>query len=217
MLTFETLIDPLRHLDWDDVEAVDSAARKTFGRIAGSRYLLRRGLSAIREDARLMALCEHYDILDKLVLFDDPETGIRVRLHVFGPGFHDRPHNHRWTYSSHILRGEYRHRIYQPVDLHAELNPLTLDPMLVRQEQPGASYTLHHSAIHAVVAEPGTVSVVVRGPAQTERFLVMDNKTGAAWWQYGAAGETPEDALPKRMSRDRFEELVTSLSDWNVI
>lgn len=217
MLTFETLIDPLRDLDWDDVEAVDSATRKTFAHIAGSRYLLRRGLSAIREDARLMALCEHYDILDKLVLFDDPETGIRVRLHVFGPGYHDRPHNHRWTYASHILRGEYRHRIYQPADLHTELNPLTLDPMLVRHEQAQTSYTLHHSAIHAVVAEPGTVSVVVRGPAQADRFLVMDNKTGEAWWQYGAAKETPEDAYRKRMAGERFEELVTSLTDWNVI
>ncbi|MFI9531607.1 hypothetical protein ACIG56_00040 [Nocardia fusca] len=103
------------------------------------------------------------------------------------------------------------------MDLHAELNPLTLDPMLVRQEQRGTSYTLHHSAIHAVVAEPGTVSIVVRGPAQAERFLVMNNRTGQAWWQYGAAKETPEDALRKRMSGERFEELITSLTDWNVI
>ncbi|MFI6310251.1 hypothetical protein ACIBEK_09065 [Nocardia fusca] len=45
----------------------------------------------------------------------------------------------------------------------------------------------------------------------------MDNKTGQAWWQYGAAKETPEDALRKRMSGERFEELITSLTDWNVI
>lgn len=32
-----------------------------------------------------------------------------------------------------------------------------------------------------------------------------------------AAGETPEDVLPNRMSEERFEELVTSLTGWNVI
>ncbi|MFE3446024.1 hypothetical protein ACFXNW_23600 [Nocardia sp. NPDC059180] len=217
MITFETLRDPLRSVDWNDVEAVDSATRKIFAHMAGGRYLLRRGLVAIRQDPRLMALCEHYDILDKLVLFDDPESGIRVRLHIFGPGYHDRPHNHRWTYSSHILRGEYRHRIYSPVDLHTDLDPATLHAMHVRQEQVGVSYTLHHSAIHAVVAEPGTVSIVVRGPAMADRFLVMDNATGQAWWQYGAARETPEVAYRKRMTRQHFEGLVSSLTDWNVI
>ncbi|MFI5720755.1 hypothetical protein [Nocardia sp. NPDC051750] len=217
MLTFETLLEPLRAIDWDDVEAVDAAARKVFGHFAGGRYMLRRGLTAIREEPRLMALCEHYDILDKLVLFDDPHTGVRMRLHVFGSGYHDRPHNHRWTYASHILRGEYCHRIYSPVTLHSDLNPATLDTMMVRQEQVGTSYTLHHSAIHAVVAEPGTVSIVVRGPAMTERFLVMDNKTEEAWWQYGAAKEPPEDAYRKRMTGQRFDELVTSLTEWNVI
>ncbi|MEV0364632.1 hypothetical protein [Nocardia fusca] len=45
----------------------------------------------------------------------------------------------------------------------------------------------------------------------------MDNKTGQAWWQYGAAKETREDALRKRMSGERFEDLTTSLTDWNVI
>ncbi|MEV0354576.1 hypothetical protein AB0H71_00770 [Nocardia sp. NPDC050697] len=217
MITYDNLLDPLRHLDWNDVEAIDAATRKIFAHFTTGTYLVRRGLTAIRETPRLMALCEHYDILDKLVLFDDPDTGIRVRLHIFGPGYHDRPHNHRWTYSSHILRGEYRHRIYQPIDLHDALDPAGLDAVMVRQEQPGVSYTLHHSAIHAVVAEPGTVSLVVRGPAMTERFLVMDNKTGQAWWQYGSAKETPEIARSKRMSGERFRELVDSLTEWKVI
>lgn len=217
MLSFEMLIDPLRDMDWDDVEAIDSAARKIFAHIVGNRYLLRRGLATIRDDPHLMTLCEHYDILDKLVLFDDPEADVRVRLHIFGPGYHDRPHNHRWTYASHILRGEYRHRIYRAMELHPDLVPATLDAIHVRQEQAGASYTLHHSAIHAVVAEPSTVSIVLHGPAMTDRFLVMDNKTEKAWWQYGAAEETPEDSRRKRMTRERFENLVTSLADWGVV
>ncbi len=217
MPTIRTLVEPLRSVDWNDVETVDSATKSIFAEVADNKNLLRRAVTALHEDLELLALCEHYDILDKLVLFADDESGIRIRLHVFGPGYHDRPHNHRWTYASHILRGHYRHRIYSPVDLRADLDPSTLHAVHVRRESIGASYALHHSAIHAVVAEPGTVSLVVRGPAMADRFLVMDNATGQAWWQYGAARESPEDADRKRMTQPRFEELVASLDDWNLI
>jgi hypothetical protein len=103
------------------------------------------------------------------------------------------------------------------VDLHTDLDPSILHAVHVRRESVGASYALHYSVIHAVVAEPGTVSLVVRGPAIADRFLVMDNATGRAWWQYGAARESLEDADRKRMTRSRLEELVASLNDWNVI
>lgn len=43
------------------------------------------------------------------------------------------------------------------------------------------------------------------------------DKTGEAWWQYGAAKETPEDTYRKRMPGERFKELVTSLTDRNVV
>lgn len=62
-----------------------------------------------------MALCEHYDILDKIVPHDD-HRGWPLRLHVFFPDYFDRPHNHRWTYSSHILRGSYPHTRYGTED-----------------------------------------------------------------------------------------------------
>ncbi|MFD4444817.1 hypothetical protein ACFWPK_34075 [Nocardia sp. NPDC058519] len=87
----------------------------------------------------------------------------------------------------------------------------------VRHEQVGASYALHHSAIHAVVAEPGTVSLVLRGPAINDRFLVMDAKTGRSWWQYGATKESLEAAARKRMSPQRLEELIVLLGQWDLI
>lgn len=200
MPTLNTIVEPLRDLDWNDVETVDSAARKAFERIASEKNLLRRALNVIPGHPHLANLCEHYDILDKVVLYDDTEYGIRVRLHIFGPGYHDRPHNHRWTYASRILRGEYLHRLYGDIELDTELDPSALHAIHVRQEQVGTGYALHHSVVHAVVAEPGTVSLVIRGPAIKDRFLVMDNANGKAWWQYGAAKESIEDAERKRMS-----------------
>jgi hypothetical protein len=55
--------------------------------------------------------------------------------------------------------------------------------LLVRTEQPGSTYTLHYSMIHSVVAQPYTVSLIIRGPARKHRLLVMDKTTSKAWWQ----------------------------------
>jgi len=33
---------------------------------------------------------------------------------------------------------------------------------MVRDEQPGSSYALHHATVHAVAAKPYTVSLVIR-------------------------------------------------------
>src|SRR5699024_9604370 len=115
--------------------------------------------------------------------------GFRVRLHVFLPGYFDRPHNHRWSYASTILHGDYRHYLFGNVELNELTTLRNLDAVMVRQEQVGSAYALHHSTVHAVVAEPYTVSLVVRGPAVKDRFLVMDRKTGESWWQYGAKQE----------------------------
>ncbi|MEV0339438.1 hypothetical protein AB0H49_10455 [Nocardia sp. NPDC050713] len=216
MNTIEQIIKPLRDLDWNNTEAVHTATRPILDELATDRQLLRTSALAPLDDQKLLSLCEHYDILDKIVLSSDP-SGIRLRLHVFQPGYYDRPHNHRWTYSSRILRGRYLHRLYGDAELDSSLHPGTLHAVQVREEVVGSSYTLSHKAIHAVVADPGTVSLVVRGPAVADRFLVMDAATGAAWWQYGAALESEDDSRNKRMSRERMREVIDQLIDWMVL
>jgi len=86
-----------------------------------------------------------------------------------------------------------------------------LAPRMVRVEEPGDSYTLHHSMIHSVVAHGETVTLVVRGPAVKDRFVVTDRATGKAWWQYGAATETPQAAAAKRMSDDQLRDRIAAL------
>ena len=92
----EHVIAPLRTLDWDDIDAVEHATRKTLTQLADDQNVVRDALLALPERPELLALCEHYDILDKIVLYRDG-GGVRVRLHVFLPGYFDRPHNHRWS------------------------------------------------------------------------------------------------------------------------
>jgi hypothetical protein len=167
------------------------------------------------EQPGLLRLCEHYDILDKIVLCDDP-SGARLRLHIFLPGYFDRPHNHRWSYASTILRGEYRHYLFGDVELDEQVDPASLRVLQARQEHVGHAYALHHTMVHAVVAEPFTVSLVFRGPAVKDRFLVMDRRTGESWWQYGASQEPAHSAEAKRMSPQRLSELTGWLRDWGL-
>ncbi len=211
----ETIIEPLRSLDWEETDAVEAATVKALAMLTSQQRILRGILLDLPERPDLLGLCEHYDILDKIVLHDDP-SGVRVRLHVFLPGHFDRPHNHRWSYASTILRGQYRHYLFGDADLDETINPANLKALMIRDEQPGSTYALHHTMMHAVVAEPYTVSLVIRGPAVKDRFLVMDRKTGQSWWQYGASQEPAYDAEQKRMSVERLAELTNSLREWDL-
>ena len=206
------IIEPLRALDWEDIDAVEYATRKALTALTEEPEPIRTALLALPERPELLQLCEHYDILDKIVLHDD-ESGVRLRLHIFLPGYFDRPHNHRWSYASTILHGEYRHYLFGDAELDQTIDPVGLKPLMVRQERIGHAYALYHTMVHAVVAEPFTVSLVLRGPAVKDRFLVMDRRTGESWWQYGARQESTGDARQKRMSLGRLQELTGWLPD----
>ncbi len=162
-------------------------------------------------------MCEHYDLLDKLVLFRGQRCDFRVRLHVFLPGYFDRPHNHRWSYSSLILHGSYQHSIYgQDGGLTEDIEVGSLRPIMTHRQRAGDFYTLHHSLIHSVIAEPYTVSLIIRGPAQKNRFLVMDRLENRAWWQFGMAAETAEDREKKVMTREHFDGVMARLAILNL-
>jgi len=211
----EAIIDPLRSLDWEDIDAVEHATREALTTITEDPGTIRAALLSLPDRPELMTLCEHYDILDKIVLHGD-ESRIRLRLHVFLPGYFDRPHNHRWSYASMILRGEYRHYLFGNTSLDETIDPGSLTALQVRQEHVGTVYALHHTMVHAVVAEPFTVSLVLRGPAIKDRLLVMDRKTGESWWQYGAHQESVTSAAEKQMNLERLENLTVSLREWGL-
>jgi len=211
----EAFIEPLRSLDWEDIDAVENATRKTLTALTEDGAPLWDALSTLPERPELLRLCEHYDILDKIVLHVD-ESGVRLRMHIFWPGYYDRPHNHRWSYASTILRGQYRHYLFGDAEVNETTEPSSLKALIVRQEQVGNAYALHHTMVHAVVAEPFTVSLVIRGPAVKDRFLVMDRKTGESWWQYGASQESAYDAEQKRMSHAQLSELTDRLRGWSL-
>lgn len=205
------LYAPLAGLDWNDLAAVTAASTGVLDQLSADRPLLGELTAAVVDNPHLAGLCEHYDILDKIVLHDDPD-GWRLRLHVFLDGYFDRPHNHRWTYTSRILSGSYTHVLYgTDQDFTDEVDVAALTPRLVRIEEPGDTYILHHSMIHSVTAQGEAVTLIVRGPAVKDRFVVTDRATGKAWWQYGAAVETPEAAAAKRMTENQLRDRILAL------
>ncbi|MEU4243130.1 hypothetical protein [Actinoplanes sp. NPDC026619] len=214
-----TLTAAITGVDWNDLAAVFAASDKLLNTLDDDRRLLTALTAQALDNPHLRELCEHYDILDKIVLHDDP-AGWRLRLHVFLPGYFDRPHNHRWTYVTRLLAGSYTHTLYGTDDQLGDSDDVDvagLHPRSVRRETIGDTYVLHHTMIHAVTAAPHTTSLVVRGPAVKDRFLVTDRATGKAWWQYGAATEDPAAAAAKRMTRDQAADRVEQLTDAGVL
>jgi hypothetical protein len=203
-------------IDWDDIDEVEKACREVLDELVANPSIVRTRLDDLPNRPELLAMCEHYDILDKIVLHSDDNPGIRIRLHVFLPGYFDRPHNHRWSYASRILRGHYRHYLFGNAEVDEQIAPAKLSVLQAREEPIGTCYALHHSMVHAVVAEPYTVSLVIRGPAVKNRFLVMDRKTGEAWWQYGAKQESADEVERKRMSTERLREVIGQLEGWKL-
>ena len=182
-----------------------------------SKHVLGGLLRNVKEDPYLFSLSEHYDILDKIVIYSNQKTGFRIRVHLFANGYFDRPHNHRWSYSSHILSGGYKHTIYHLKPSEQAPIPSDLFPTLIRREQTGDLYTLHCSQYHSVVAETDTVSLVLRGPSEQDRFRVMDNVTNEAWWQYGAEKENHVERQNKQISHEQLHGAIEKLSQLGLI
>ncbi|MGV9834275.1 hypothetical protein ACWDUL_08775 [Nocardia niigatensis] len=212
-----SVAEGLTCVDWNDIDDVEKRCRTALTELTEDPAIVGRRLQELPDRPELMRLSEHYDILDKVVLHDDPDSGVRIRLHVFLPGYFDRPHNHRWSYASRILRGHYRHYLFGNAELDEQVEPAKLPVLHVREEPVGTTYALHHSMVHAVVAEPFSATLVIRGPAVKDKFLVMDRHTSEAWWQYGAKVESEAEAKRKAMSLERFGEVVGWLLEWGLV
>lgn len=203
--------------DWTDLNAVSDYSARVLRHFEAHPAELGQLLKEAMHNSDLRGMSEHYDILDKLVLYDDAKTGMRLRLHVFLPGYIDRPHNHRWIYSSLVLRGSYLHFLYGTDTNIETMEAKDLKPLMIRRESKGSSYTLHHTLIHSVVAEPYSVSLIVRGPSVKDRFRIIDKETNESWWQYGAVKETDEQKAKKLLTDEQLNADIERLRKFELI
>lgn len=220
-----SVVEPMRSLDWEDVDAVEAVGRKVFETVDADRSILRSALENVADRPDLLTLCEHPDVevtvgqgqqFDKIVIYSDSESGVRVRLHVFWDGSYDLPHNHRFSFTSMILKGRLRHSLFGEAGPDDAMLRSPLKPLLVREEHPGSIYALHHSMLHSTVAEPQSVTLAFRGPASRERSFIVDPATGRRIWFLGAAKEAADEAERKRMTPSMLHDLSAKFGKWGL-
>ncbi|MFD5106297.1 hypothetical protein [Streptomyces cinereoruber] len=236
----ETVIDYLDRLtvDWSDFERAGEITRDVVHRLADDKESLRKLVYDVENRPELLAMCERHQLLDYIVLYDALDRGVRLRLHISTEDHFDRPHDHRFSFSSRIVAGGYTHTWYHfDGDLYAEgpdpearrylsrHNPdpraegvqERLTPHIVRREEPGSCYTLHHSALHTTFTTPDTVSLFLRGPVEKDRSVIMDKAEGTLWWRFGRQDEPEERRRQKAMGLDAYREIRERLEKLGVI
>ena len=203
----DKVLNTLVRLDWSDIDNVASVTTRALDELtrpAAVRELLRNAVA----DPRLVDLSERRHWGDRVILFDDPDSGVRLRLHRFEQSY-DEPHSHRWSFTTRVLTGRYRNWLYGPekwVD-HIVSDRHSMPPVaLVRDETHGASYTIDNQMVHNVRVEADTFSMIVRGPADKERALRV--RDGGIYWQYGRRRESAEAVDAVRTSEHRLHEIL---------
>jgi hypothetical protein len=206
---------PLEDGVWDDAEELQQRAAPALRRF-GEPEVLPLLLEGCAVDERLRSLSDRRDFGDQMILFDDPSSGIRVRLHTWTPNDfspHGRPHHHRYSFASIILRGEFLHSLYG--DIEGVLTRVDGRPIRAigsRTEAPGSVYALESTAVHTVRAQPGSLSMIVRGPAVSD-YQVRFDKTGT--WpsdrKYGRASEPAAERPEETTTPDHVRALSSKL------
>jgi len=210
----ESVIKDLERLNWRNFETVALNTQKVLKEMLNNKEIISLLLENLLKNDKLISFAEHYDFFDKLVLYVDKKDRFRIRLHLFSgdKSTKHRPHHHRWVYSSVILRNGYKHFIYGTEEQINENTKIKdLKPIVIREEKTGSIYTLNHNVFHSIEAEPDTVSVIIRGPAIKDRFLIMDKKTNKKWWEYGRKSETIEEIKRKSLDINQIRKIIDKL------
>jgi hypothetical protein len=208
-------------IDWSHPQSGAQRAREVLDRLTDRPDLL---VALVRDvaaaDARAGAAggaaCESYPNMDKLVLWQSPDGAVRLRLHVFFPGYVDRPHNHRWSFVSRIVTGGYLHTVYgSDVEVLREVGEgREPQPRYLRREGPGGDYFLADTMVHSLRVDEVTVSLLLRGPAVKDRYFTVlppDGHTAVAdrlVFSGGAAQESAAERQTKRLTAAGIARVV---------
>lgn len=239
------LFDELERLDWDDVESSSALTEQVIRRLAADKALMRKLLFAVPEDPYLWNKCEQDLVEDKIVLWDDVDRAIRIRLRMSTASQERLAHSHRFSFTNLVLRGKYVHWHYEGAEGYDEYTSLERTrTVCLHEDEAGDCFTIHHSALHSTpFTEIGTVSLVLRGNPVKERAPVMFKESrgraealrnmaatrdvseqepavapaGTMFWRVGEEQESPERRAERQMSSERFQHWCVQLKEWGLI
>jgi hypothetical protein len=201
------LLRPAASIDWANVREARRASSALFDRVVAAEGLLSAVVGEVIAARGTGGGCESYPAMDKLVLWASPDRTLRLRLHVFYPGYYDRPHNHRWSFLSRVLSGGYLHALYgTETEVLAEAQAGHAPRVRFAHEEPaGSEYFLDHSLVHSLSADQVTVSLMLRGPSVKDGYFTLDGPaTDRIVWSSGAAQEGRTDLAAKAMGEEGF-------------
>lgn len=201
-------LDDIAAPDWSDFAAAAEQTQSVLRRLAADHDYLRSLVDRVPNTPGLFAKCERHELDDKIVLYDAMESrGFRIRLRLATAYQDERPHTHRFPFSTYILRGNYHQRIYSSATPLTDTVDMTgIRPLFVRTEPAGSAFTIHDNVIHSTMAPPDTISLILRGPATKTRAIIMHPDRGAVSWRYGEQQEPPSRRAEVAMGIDVFRE-----------
>lgn len=198
-------MNELPAVDWSDLEAAAEVTREIALRIGDDRELLRALVDRASDVPELREKCEIHTLDDKIVVWDEPDKGLRIRLRLANTKQYERVHNHRFSFTAYLLNGTYYHTLYatdQPLDETADVERFW--PRSIREERTGTIITLHHEQLHTTLTDPDTVSLMIQSPAQKRRAFMIRRSDGEVWYRLGAADEDADRRREVRMSDARL-------------
>jgi len=199
------VMSQLPAVDWDDLEQAAEVTREIAHRIGDDRELLAALVDRAMVVPELREKCEIHTLDDKIVIWDEPAKGLRIRLRLANTKQYERVHNHRFSFTAYLLNGTYYHTLYatdQPLDETADVTRFW--PRCIREERTGDILTLHHEQLHTTLTDPDTVSLMIQSPAQKRRAFMIRRSDGEVWWRVGAADEDEARRQEVRMSDERL-------------
>ncbi|MFL6161971.1 MAG: hypothetical protein ACJ74U_07065 [Jatrophihabitantaceae bacterium] len=225
-------------IEWDDIRDVHRGNAALLGEIAGNRGLLRELVIGARKDPLLWRKSESGVVEDKIVLWDEPERGFRLRLRMATEYQQEMPHQHRFTFTNLVLRKHYTHRAYSVRGVFGEGTRVEdVSTECVHDDVAGHCFTIHHEAIHSTpLPEPGTINLVLRGPAVKDRAPVLfvegrgdatANRNreeepefaerGHVFWRVGEKDESPERRAERQMTDATYRAWLNRFEEYGLI
>lgn len=144
----------------------------------------------------------------KSTLWTSKNAESALRLHRFLGAGPDRPHNHRWPFASHLIRGSYRHTLFATeTSIDHGVDIASIKPTLQHTVVAGSSYVLRSNLLHTVDADTNTLSLVFKWPSDRDRLLVIDREQQDSYWHYGSRHpESRSNRYIRKMSEDEIVE-----------
>ena len=213
------ILENAAFIEWADAARAHAATTVIFDRLLAEDELLATVIHETIASGGSKGDCESFPALDKLVLWQSADRTLRLRLHVFFPGYYDRPHNHRWSFTSRVLCGRYVHSLYGLEDEVWAAAKRGVPPAAryVSEERAGYGYFLDSSLVHSLHTDTVTVTLLLRGPAVKDGYFQFDGAANSVMRGLGAKQEGADERLSKAMTSEGFSRVRTILEQQGVL